>query len=44
MAADQDCIYTGERLRDDEVPDMRKVPKGDVLGKSGLLFLVLGDQ
>jgi hypothetical protein len=39
MAADLDCIYTGEHLRDDEVPDMRKVPKGDVLGKSGLLFL-----
>ena len=39
MAADPDCLHTGDPLHDDEVPDMRKVPKGDVLGKSGLLFL-----
>lgn len=39
MEADSDCIYTGERLRDDEVPDMRKVPRGDVMGKSGLMIL-----
>lgn len=39
MAANPDCLYTGARLRDDEVPDMRKIPKGDVIGKSGLMFL-----
>lgn len=39
MEADRDCIYRGERLRDDEVPDMSKFPKGDVLGKSGLMLL-----
>ena len=39
LVADRDCIYAGERLRDDEVPDMRKGPQGDVLGKSGLILL-----
>jgi|SRR5882724_5558105 len=39
MAADPDCLCSGSPLRDDEVPDMRKVPKGDILGKSGLMFL-----
>lgn len=43
LAADPDSLYTGERLRDDEVPDMRKVPKGDVIGKSGLILLRLRD-
>jgi hypothetical protein len=39
MEVDRDCIYSGERLRDDEVPDMSKVPKGDVIAKSGLMLL-----
>jgi hypothetical protein len=36
---DPDIVYKGERLRDDEVRDMRDLPKADVLAKSGLLFL-----
>jgi len=39
MKVDRDCLYSGERLRDDEVPDMSKVPKGDVIAKSGLMLL-----
>ena len=39
LNADRDCIYAGRPLRDDEVPDMSKGPKGDVLGKSGLMLL-----
>lgn len=34
-----DCIYEGPRLLDDEVPDMSKCKKADVLAKSGLLIL-----
>lgn len=40
LAVDPDCLHTGRKLRDDEVPDMRKVPKGDVLEKAGLSFFV----
>lgn len=36
---DPDVIYSGERLRDDEVRNMRDYPKADVLAKSGLVFL-----
>lgn len=39
MSADPECLYAGDRLRDDEVPDMRRVPRGDVAGKSGLMLL-----
>jgi hypothetical protein len=38
-AKDEATSYDGRKLRDDEVVDMRKVPNGDILGKSGLVFL-----
>jgi hypothetical protein len=33
------CIYEGALLRDDEVPDMSRGKRGDILAKSGLMFL-----
>ena len=44
LHADPDVIHMGERLRDEEVRDMRDHPKADVAAKSGLLFLVLRER
>jgi hypothetical protein len=39
LKENSDCIYESARLRDDEVPDMSKGKKADVLAKSGLMLL-----
>jgi hypothetical protein len=41
---DSGCIYAGRELSDEEVPDMSKHKKADVLAKSGLVFIVSKEQ